>query len=62
MKKAYKSLYNKVYEDLNPNTEDMSNGDMEDQVCEYKLNKDIVKQAYALIKAERDSRLAKMVA
>lgn len=58
MRKAYTSLYNTVYGDLNPKTPNMSNGDMEDQPCTYKLNKELIKQAYALIDSERKKKLS----
>lgn len=53
MKKRYTSLYNTVYEDLSPKTGNMSNGDMEDQTCQYKLNKDTIKHAYVLMKLKK---------
>lgn len=52
MKKYYTSLYTTVYEDLSPHTGNMSNGDMEDQSCKYKLNKNTIKQAYSLMKSK----------
>jgi hypothetical protein len=59
MKKAYTTLFNTVYEDLSPKIGHMSNGDMEDQECTFKLNKDTIKQAYALISKEREDRRKK---
>jgi hypothetical protein len=58
MKKAYTSLYNTVYDDLNPKTGNLSNGSMEDQPCTYQLNKDTVKKAYVLMSKEFEERRA----
>ncbi len=41
----YRELYSILYEDLNPDTEVMSNGDMENQKCRYELPKGLMEAA-----------------
>lgn len=56
----YRDLHGLLYEDISPDTEVMSNGDMENQACTYRMPKATLDRASAELRRLQDIKVANM--